>query len=319
MGTSNVLGKIIKDSFSDKLKLDIDRFFQEVGNDYILRDNSRTLIQNVQSTISDSPERSEQNPLQKDHQNESNRFSGIHAISSSLNNNKTNIISRNRTETKSIDAKTVKQPKKIQCRNVSVVLERLTLAKMNELLGIEPESALPPPARNIDYVSPRKNVTPQWTENLEQVQLENFQQNDFDVPMELFEDVNVPLAMDLSVDEMQMAIQTETDIQTYVRTLSSIISDQNNQFIRVAPIRPSSSSHRHIGSFFDSNCISYGPFVKYQSDTFAVNSFFHGNGAIQHHFLSKFCRSYLAALNEQFTGHLYTTEVTGIYLKPNSI
>lgn len=70
--------------------------------------------------------------------------------------------------------------------------------------------------------------------------------------------------------------------------------------------------------FIDSNRISYGPFVKYQTDTFAVNFFDHGNEAIQNHFLSKFCRSYFAALNAQFKGHLYTTEITGIYLKLNS-
>lgn len=70
--------------------------------------------------------------------------------------------------------------------------------------------------------------------------------------------------------------------------------------------------------FIDSNRISYGPLIKYQTDTFAVNLFDHGNEAIQYHFLSKFCRSYFAALNAQFTGHLYVTEITGIYLKPNS-
>lgn len=66
--------------------------------------------------------------------------------------------------------------------------------------------------------------------------------------------------------------------------------------------------------FIDSNHISYGPFVKYQSDTFAVNLFDHKNEKIQYHFLSKFCRSYFAALNTQFTGQLYTTKITGNYL-----
>ncbi|XP_055297587.1 uncharacterized protein LOC129566075 [Sitodiplosis mosellana] len=62
--------------------------------------------------------------------------------------------------------------------------------------------------------------------------------------------------------------------------------------------------------FIDSDRISYGAIVKYRTDTFAVNCFDHGDDTIRYHFLSKFCRSYCAALNSQFTGKLCTTKTT---------
>lgn len=179
------------------------------------------------------------------------------------------------------DDETVKKPKKIQCRRVTVVLERMNIEKINKLLGTEylpqPDLSSSQPTRNIVYVSPRKNVT-----NEEQVQNEDVQQDDFDVPMESIEN----LLLNLSIDEMAIARQTETDIQTYVHALSSIISDQNIQFNRAArtsihQLYESIESHMPtepaVGSkngFIDSNRISYGPFVKYQNDTFAVNFFF---------------------------------------------
>lgn len=64
-------------------------------------------------------------------------------------------------------------------------------------------------------------------------------------------------------------------------------------------------------SFIDSPHISFDSFIKYERNTFAVNHFDHGNENIRIHFLSKFCRAHFPALNEQFTGHLFTTRTTG--------
>ncbi|XP_031627025.1 uncharacterized protein LOC116343223 [Contarinia nasturtii] len=62
--------------------------------------------------------------------------------------------------------------------------------------------------------------------------------------------------------------------------------------------------------FMDSSNISYGPFIKYKTITFAVNCFDHGDENIEHHFLSKFNRKHFAALSTQFSGYLYTTDIT---------
>lgn len=70
--------------------------------------------------------------------------------------------------------------------------------------------------------------------------------------------------------------------------------------------------------FIDSEHISYGCFIKYSKDTFAVNCFDHGNTVIKHHFLSKFCRTYFSALNPHFTGHLWMTNTTGMLLRMNT-
>lgn len=58
--------------------------------------------------------------------------------------------------------------------------------------------------------------------------------------------------------------------------------------------------------------IHYTSFVNYGETTFAVNDFDHGNANIRHHFLSRFNDS-LNGLNENFTGIVYTTNITGQY------
>lgn len=63
--------------------------------------------------------------------------------------------------------------------------------------------------------------------------------------------------------------------------------------------------------FIDSPHISFGAFINYGANRFAVNCFDHGDENIEHHFLSKFSRSHFAGLNAQFKGFVYTTEITG--------
>lgn len=63
--------------------------------------------------------------------------------------------------------------------------------------------------------------------------------------------------------------------------------------------------------FIDSPHISYGNLITYGNETFAVNCLDHGDEAIQHHFLSKFSRSNIHALDTYFNGNLWVTEITG--------
>lgn len=63
--------------------------------------------------------------------------------------------------------------------------------------------------------------------------------------------------------------------------------------------------------FVDSANISYGTFVQYDKETFAINSLDHDKKTIRHHFLSKFSRDNIGAINTYTQGNLYMTETTG--------
>lgn len=63
--------------------------------------------------------------------------------------------------------------------------------------------------------------------------------------------------------------------------------------------------------FIDSPYVSYGAIIKFKTIKFAVNCFDHNDKSIKLHFLSKFCRNHLSALNKDFTGYLLMSETTG--------
>lgn len=69
--------------------------------------------------------------------------------------------------------------------------------------------------------------------------------------------------------------------------------------------------------FIDSSNISYGHLIKYGSVTLSVNCFNHGDRSIEHHFLSKFCRGFIAEINSDFKGYIYASNTTGRYLHTN--
>lgn len=63
--------------------------------------------------------------------------------------------------------------------------------------------------------------------------------------------------------------------------------------------------------FIDSPHVSYGKFITYGNETFAVNCLDHENQNIRHHFLSKYSSENIHALNNYFHGNLWVTEITG--------
>lgn len=65
--------------------------------------------------------------------------------------------------------------------------------------------------------------------------------------------------------------------------------------------------------FVDSSCVSYGAFIKYKTETFAVNYLGHDNKTIRRHFLSKFSRDHLHTLSTNFNDLLYVSDVTGTH------
>lgn len=63
--------------------------------------------------------------------------------------------------------------------------------------------------------------------------------------------------------------------------------------------------------FIDSPHVSYGEFIEYGNEKFAVNCLEHSDQNIRHHFLNKFSSDHIHALNTYFHGNLWVTEITG--------
>lgn len=75
----------------------------------------------------------------------------------------------------------------------------------------------------------------------------------------------------------------------------------------------SSSNATSNKCFIDSPLVSYGEFIKYGNQTFAVNCLTHNDKNIRHHFLSKYSSDHIHTLNQHFQGKLWVTKTTGTF------
>lgn len=65
--------------------------------------------------------------------------------------------------------------------------------------------------------------------------------------------------------------------------------------------------------FVDSPYVSYGKFIEYGNEMFAINCLDNNNLSIRHHFLTKFSSDHIHALNLYFQGNLWVSEITGSF------